>query len=63
MIRLAILLLPTLPLPAQLNVVTVAGGKLRTGVPAQDVALYVCALNAKEMAVSLPVLLAAYETI
>jgi sugar lactone lactonase YvrE len=39
MTRLAILLLAAVPLPAQLNVDTVAGGKLRTGVPAQDVAL------------------------
>ena len=39
MTRLAILLLAAIPLPAQLNVEAVAGGKLRTGVPAQDVAL------------------------
>jgi uncharacterized protein (TIGR03437 family) len=37
MTRLAILLLAALPLSAQLNVETVAGGKPRTGVPAQDV--------------------------
>ena len=39
MTRLAILFLAALPLSAQLNVETVAGGKLRTGVPAQDVSL------------------------
>lgn len=39
MTRLACLLLAALPLSAQLNVETVAGGKLRTGVPAQDVSL------------------------
>jgi hypothetical protein len=37
--RLAILLLAAVPLFAQLNVDAVAGGKLRTGVPAQDIAL------------------------
>ncbi|MEO8594543.1 MAG: hypothetical protein ABI759_14600 [Candidatus Solibacter sp.] len=39
MTRLAILLLAALPLSAQLNVETIAGGKPRTGVPAQDVSL------------------------
>jgi uncharacterized protein (TIGR03437 family) len=39
MTRLAILLLAAFPLLAQLNVNAVAGGKLRTGVPAQEIAL------------------------